>query len=965
MLRLRFEALLFAGLGIISGASFGWEYAWVVIQVCLTLFVLVLLHEKKGSLARREILACGLFCAGMVAAGHAGAAWSATEAVRGWAIGVDAVVAVAHGAAAAAFAWLARAWVKAPAVRFLLALPAAWVAREWLSMQIEFTVPWLAIGHAQAPHGPLAGLFPIGGVLLVGLAAMVLASATALAVQAISRNERTLYAAVAAAIVLAAVGAGQVAWTEPGSRLSVAVVQSGLRSADKFDELNGARVLQAEADAITATRAQLVITPQLAIPKTAQALPPGYLEGLHAVLQARGADALIGMYFSAGGENEFYNGVASLGASGPQRYLKHHLFPFGEYLPLGRLAGAVRAWLPTPMADTARAPVAEEPLFAAGMRVALAICYESAFGDTLRRQAGQAQMVVNVASDSALDSRQLARQFVQVNQARALELQKPLVRSSDIRGSYVIDERGRLAQALPEGVPAVLEREMQGRTGLTPYARFGDALAISVVLLAISICVLHPMLKRSTPSRHAPVLPTGPLRRQRGQVLPVSIAFMLIIAALFYFMVNTGQAVTEKMRVTNAADAAAYSAGVIEARALNYDAYLNRAMVANQMAIAQMVSFASWIDYFATAADNIGSTSGDINWFMAPDPRIIPLEGAFAGSAFVAAYFGGRTVSDYAAYVIDGAGAIITAHDVAGQALALSQRLVQLNLTAGVRQRDVANKVAKAMDPSMKAEVVLVSHGFDTFTKNYAGDDRARFADVAVRSRDQFTRERNWTINGFDIPLVRRDPSLKKRGGTDLIGFDEWRGVDTLELHGRRFGCGRFGLSWCDDIRKPIGWGGIFVETSGSDRGAGHHGNAYKENANTASNSDSVMRQPDYAYFTGIPTSQEIADTSSRSEPSTGITIRVWKKQADTLTSGGAAQLKPSGSLALFDDKPASGDMVGLSRAQVFFDRISARADGKSEIGSLYNPYWRVRLVAPTTADKAYAAARQGGLGLP
>jgi hypothetical protein len=125
------------------------------------------------------------------------------------------------------------------------------------------------------------------------------------------------------------------------------------------------------------------------------------------------------------------------------------------------------------------------------------------------------------------------------------------------------------------------------------------------------------------------------------------------------------------------------------------------------------------------------------------------------------------------------------------------------------------------------------------------------------------------------------------------------------------------------------------------------------------------MRRPRYAVYSGLPSVREIADVDPDHEAVTGITVRVWKKQADTLTSGGAATLKPSGELQVFDDHPANGDMVAMSRAQVFFDRISPRADSKTELGSLYNPYWRVRLVAPLTADKVYAATKQGGLVLP
>ena len=77
--------------------------------------------------------------------------------------------------------------------------------------------------------------------------------------------------------------------------------------------------------------------------------------------------------------------------------------------------------------------------------------------------------------------------------------------------------------------------------------------------------------------------------RQRGQVLPLATLLLLAVAATLFYMFNGGQLVQEKLRLTNTADAVAYSAGVFEARMLNYDAYANRAIIANQIAIGQAV----------------------------------------------------------------------------------------------------------------------------------------------------------------------------------------------------------------------------------------------------------------------------------------------------------------------------------------------------------------------------------------
>ncbi len=88
---------------------------------------------------------------------------------------------------------------------------------------------------------------------------------------------------------------------------------------------------------------------------------------------------------------------------------------------------------------------------------------------------------------------------------------------------------------------------------------------------------------------------------QRGQALVLGLFFVFATAAVLLLMFNGGRTVDEKLRLTNAADATAWSVATLEARALNYDAYTNRAIVANEVAIAQAISLISWMHYFETA----------------------------------------------------------------------------------------------------------------------------------------------------------------------------------------------------------------------------------------------------------------------------------------------------------------------------------------------------------------------------
>ncbi len=456
-------------------------------------------------------------------------------------------------------------------------------------------------------------------------------------------------------------------------------------------------------------------------------------------------------------------------------------------------------------------------------------------------------------------------------------------------------------------------------------------------------------------------------RGEQGQALPLGLFLLFLSASVMYFMFNTGQVVGEKIRVTNAADAAAYSVGVQQARVLNYDAYTNRAIVANEIAIAQMLSLQSWVHYFDTAIDNVGAVttySSTYLVFGGDFLKALQFTAALGGTAWADAYTGGNG-SDYVVMATDYAAmGIVTAHNAAAIALAASQDLVHTSMLLGVASTSLANDVVKLMDSQMSAQVVLTSNGFDGFTKRYAGSERNRIADVIMRSRDPFTANRGWTLTGNMI--LTKDIALKKRGGTELIGFDQWKAMDTLEGHARHFGCGKLGLSWCGDIKWEMAWGGARSKAGGFGFSGkfgiaapkeGWLGGSYAENGDAAKRADKEMNNT--PGFTGLTSSRDLNDLSPGASGKTGVSVVVMKSSGDVRSTGGSAITKPVGQMNMFNASGAGNKIAALSRAEVYFERPVARADGKTERPSLYNPYWGVRLVAPTAGDKAWVAAQQ------
>ena len=80
---------------------------------------------------------------------------------------------------------------------------------------------------------------------------------------------------------------------------------------------------------------------------------------------------------------------------------------------------------------------------------------------------------------------------------RALESGRPLLRATNTGITSAIDYRGREFASLPWYTRGILEVEVEGRTGMTPYLRFGDALplACAAVLFAAAL------MSRSGPVR--------------------------------------------------------------------------------------------------------------------------------------------------------------------------------------------------------------------------------------------------------------------------------------------------------------------------------------------------------------------------------------------------------------------------------------------------------------------------------
>jgi apolipoprotein N-acyltransferase len=82
-------------------------------------------------------------------------------------------------------------------------------------------------------------------------------------------------------------------------------------------------------------------------------------------------------------------------------------------------------------------------------------------------------------------------QHLQIAQLRALETGRTMLRATNSGMTAIIDHRGNITAALPAFTQGVLQGTAQGRSGATPYVRWGNAPVIALALLACALLMLR------------------------------------------------------------------------------------------------------------------------------------------------------------------------------------------------------------------------------------------------------------------------------------------------------------------------------------------------------------------------------------------------------------------------------------------------------------------------------------------
>lgn len=413
---------------------------------------------------------------------------------------------------------------------------------------------------------------------------------------------------------------------------------------------------------------------------------------------------------------------------------------------------------------------------------------------------------------------------------------------------------------------------------------------------------------------------------QSGQALAwgVLLAAVASVVLLRYFA--TGQMVAIKARQLHGLDAAAYSGALVQARALNMLALINRTQVAHQVAMAHLVTLGSWA--FMGGTESRQAASGNPPVYL-----IGMLFGAAQGSAYGAS--------------LRAAGLEQMAQTPGQLAQAYARHDMLVHSVLASVQHKVVSSLPQARYDAM-LEVLALHYDGEPSTLHVLHDDwpgqirlfsgRQHLApfirDVASRygflgSRDHVARN-PWPVQAR-CPSRRHE--LRRRGQTQLDASGTWQSIDTQSFHALRsnkyIGCYyreyAMGWGWIPTSRSQS-IGGPHVDNPPDDFSAqdfwrwvqeATNWDIFSGSANPLATSRALVERPQWN-ASGLPDFYDVSNVDASGR--LGFSVRLTRPGPEGVT------------------------VTTDSAAESYFARPQERLDGRGEHANLFHSFWQARL---------------------
>jgi apolipoprotein N-acyltransferase len=383
------------------------------------------------------------------------------------------------------------------------ALVLTWSLAELARGYVLTGFPWAMVSYLWLPTGVMqwaALVGPYGLTALTLALAALLAAALPLARGAAARRRPALAAAGLAALLFGA-GWALVPPLQPlEGRPVVRLVQPNAPQDQKWIPDMVPVFFNRQVDFTEAPATPGMAPPALVVwSETALPMLLHNADDALALISRTAGRAQVVVGIQREEMGNWYNSLALMDGAGrlAQVYDKHHLVPFGEYMPA---AGLFARWNIAGLAARAEGGYSAGPgprlldLGPLGQALPL-ICYEAVFPQDVAGAPARPDLLLQLTNDAWFGQFSGPYQHLAQARIRAIEQGLPMLRAANTGVSAVIDGAGRVLASIPLGEAGYLDAALPAPLRLTPYARMGDlpvALFLALVALALRFAARRP-----------------------------------------------------------------------------------------------------------------------------------------------------------------------------------------------------------------------------------------------------------------------------------------------------------------------------------------------------------------------------------------------------------------------------------------------------------------------------------------
>ncbi|MRU16683.1 apolipoprotein N-acyltransferase [Roseovarius sp. A21] len=374
-----------------------------------------------------------------------------------------------------------------------LGLAAALTLAEALRGTLFTGFPWAQPGHALID----TALLPLASLTgSLGLTFAVLAAATALAALLTGPRLPGALGLAAFAALFGIVPQLPPAPPIPQDAPTVRLIQPNAPQHQKWDPAHIQTFFDrqiaytSEVGQGSNTRPDLIVWPETAIPVLLNNAQPT----LDTIARAaQGAPVVLGLQRRDG--LRLFNSLVALDPAGKVTalYDKHHLVPFGEYIPYGDYAQklGITAFAAQRGNGYTAGPGAQVIDLGPLGRALPLICYEGVFPQDVRAAPARADVMLLVTNDAWFGRLSGPYQHLAQARLRSVEQGLPMIRVANTGVSAMIDARGRVTARIPLGQAAWRDAPLPPPMAPTPYARMGDWPILAALLAVLALSCLY------------------------------------------------------------------------------------------------------------------------------------------------------------------------------------------------------------------------------------------------------------------------------------------------------------------------------------------------------------------------------------------------------------------------------------------------------------------------------------------